>query len=110
MKPETVFRKKVRDDLKELDRLYGPLFFEPIQQKSIQGSPDFVLCVRGCFVALELKATSKDLPTRLQTEKLLAVAGAGGLGIVAYPGNWDEVRKLLIHLLTENENQKGELH
>ena len=99
-KPETNFRKRVRADLEKLCNVDRPVFFEAIQQKAIKGSPDFVLCVNGYFVALELKAV-KGKVSRLQEEKLKAIAEANGIVLVADPKNWPDVLKCIQHLSEE---------
>lgn len=92
-KPETKFRAKVDKELGTLKNAW----FESIQQKAIQGTPDKIGCVNGHFFALELKATAKQQPSALQALKLKRIAEAGGMGIVVHPGNLDEVMKLLRH-------------
>ena len=52
-KPETKFRmSQVLPFLKTLGNTYA----EPIQQLSILGTADYILCSNGYFVWLELKA------------------------------------------------------
>lgn len=75
----------------------------PIQQLAIRGDPDFILCCRGRFVALELKADSGRV-SPLQAQKLNDVKLKGGVAIVATPQNWESVRKIITNL------DKGEYH
>ena len=94
MKPETKLRKRlVLPFLRSLKNTW----FEPIQQLAIQGTPDFLLCVRGLFVALELKSEKGRL-SPLQRRKLQMVEKAQGIAIVANPGNWKEVKQRLTNL------------
>ena len=103
MKPETAFRKnRVIPFLKTLRNTY----FEPIQQISISGSPDFMLCVNGHFVALELKASDQK-PRPLQEKRLSDVVRAGGLALVADPNNWELIKKQLSDLDTTKEIDNG---
>jgi hypothetical protein len=97
-KPETQFRKRVRDFLKKLP---NTAFF-PIQQVTIRGDPDFFLCVYGQFVALELKSKEGDT-TPLQEFKLGEVKRAGGYALVASPKNWGDVKESLQKLATGEE-------
>lgn len=100
MKPETRFRQnKVLPFLRKLKDTW----YEPIQQIAINGSPDFVLCMGGQFVALELKKDAKTLPSALQSFKLAEVRRTGGVAIVASPDNWDEVKKQL----SEMDQKRG---
>lgn len=89
-KPESVFRLKVTAFLKTLEHTH----FFPIQQKAIRGTPDFLLCTRGKFVALELKSESGGL-SELQRYNLDRVLFSGGYAFVAYPKNWMEIQKRL---------------
>lgn len=58
------------------------------------GIPDFLLCVRGLFVAIELKAPDGNHPvSRLQALNLSRIRDAGGLTAVAT--SVDEVREII---------------
>jgi hypothetical protein len=99
MKPETVFRiNSVVPFLKTLKNT----FYQPIQQLAFVGSPDFVLCVRGRFVALELKATGGS-PRPLQDYILEKVKSAGGVRLVASPDNWQDVKDTLTEMDSQGE-------
>lgn len=90
-KPETVFRQnRVRPDLLALPNC--AIF--PIQQKSIRGDPDFILCINGLFIGLELKDDGKE-PDPLQEFKLDNIKNAKGIALVAQPQNWDEIYEIL---------------
>lgn len=94
MKPETTFRKQqVIPFLRSLKYTW----FEPIQQVSIGGSPDFILCVCGIFVALELKSEGGKV-SALQRHKLQMIEKAQGAAIVATPANWPKVKEWLTNL------------
>lgn len=95
MKPETAFRARVGPWLKTLP---DTAVF-PIQQMGIVGDPDFILCIRGKFVALELKAENGSL-SQLQAKKLELIDKAGGRGYVARPSNWGQVKARLTDLAT----------
>ena len=91
---ETRFRKQKVIPL--LLRLRNTAFF-PIQQLTILGDADFILCCRGVFVWLELKDTGKK-PRALQKKKADWVQKCGGIAIVADPKNWDTVATRLQNL------------
>lgn len=110
-KPETKFKEtRVIPDLKKLPNCW----FVKIQQLSIRGVPDYLLCVNSTFVALELKKDEKETPDRLQQYNLEGINRAGGIGIVAHPGNWDITYDLLKqlaefgyeHVMTKIEENK----
>lgn len=99
IKNETRFRtSKVDPFLKTLKNTFS----ESIQQVSINGSADKHLCIRGKFVALELKAKGGKV-SGLQRFKLNEVNRCGGYALVADPDNWEEIKQLLSKL------DKGEL-
>lgn len=85
-KPETQFRKRVRDKLKTLKNLH----FFSIQQASINGTPDILLCANGRFVAWELKKDASSKPTVLQTYHLDTIRKYKGVGEVVHPTNFEE--------------------
>jgi hypothetical protein len=93
-KPETKFRhNQVLPFLRTLKNTW----YEPIQQVAVIGSPDFILCIYGLFVALELKSdVGKVSP--LQRHKLKMVEKAQGIAIVACPRNWEQVKQRLTNL------------
>jgi hypothetical protein len=94
-KPETVFRSKVFTWL----AIHLPgAWFESIQQIAIGGTPDILGCVRGRFVALEIKAEEKSPVSELQKLKLERIASAGGTALVVHPQNWTDVQKTLLGL------------
>ncbi len=93
VKPETKFRNsQVLPFLKSLRNT----FFEPIQQLAIVGSPDYLLCCNGDFIALELKIDFKK-PRRLQAYKLEQVTRCGGLSLVATPSNWNDIKQIILN-------------
>ncbi len=99
-KPETVFRTRFR---KKLDQIPN-CWFESIQQKTISGTPDIIGCVRGFFVALELKAKDGMDASALQRLKLTRIAQANGLGVVVTPGNAD----IILELIADKAEEKQE--
>lgn len=94
LKPERSFR--VNQVIPFLKTLEHTIAF-PIQQVAIRGDPDYVLCVAGRFVSLELKAAS-GVTAPLQEFKRQQVNKTGGVGLIASPQNWEEIKKLLLQL------------
>lgn len=94
MGPERLFRVgRVDPFLKALKNTYSM----SVQQKSIGGSPDKLLCVCGQFVAVELKSDKGRLAP-LQKWTGEQITKAGGLYLVVSPSNWEETKNLLIRL------------
>jgi hypothetical protein len=105
-KPETVFRKRVTADLNALQ--HAAIF--PIQQKTIEGDPDFMLCVNSRFVAIELK-WGKNAPTKLQEYKLNKIRNvARGIALVAWPHNWDSILAMLHTMAGQQPIPKADHH
>lgn len=91
MKPETKFRQqKVWPFLKTLKNTFS----EPIQQATIRGTADYILCARGTFVWLEIKDEGEALRP-LQAWKASEVRRTHGLAIKVDPTNWASVKALL---------------
>lgn len=97
-KAETVFRKKVRKDLEKLP--LTTIF--TIQQRTLCGDPDFILCVRGEFVALELKKSAQDKPRKLQLYRAHLIEQSLGKAFTVHPENWKQVLSILT-LITKGE-------
>ena len=96
-KPETLFKERIRPKLKKIPHSW----WEKIQQVGIRGTPDFLGCVCGVFVALELKKDEKSKIDPLQVHKLKLIANAGGVAFVVSPENWEEVYAELLALAGE---------
>ncbi len=94
MKAETKFRTSVVDPF--LRSLHNCVDFS-IQQLSINGHPDKLICINGFFVALELKSENKE-PRKLQHYYLHLVDVSGGVALYANQENWDDVKEILIYL------------
>lgn len=91
---ETKFRKKVQRDL---DSLSGNSANFTIQQKTIRGDADKLLCIRGLFIWLELKKLSGKSGA-LQIYKRELVKRAGGIAFEAKPDNWEAIFEFLNQL------------
>jgi len=95
MKAETKFRRsKIEPFLKTLKNCHAMT----IQQVTIVGDFDKVLCINGLFVSMEIKASEKDKPKKLQVEKGKSVEKAGGFHLAVYPENWETVKLFLLNL------------
>jgi hypothetical protein len=69
-----------------------------IQQVALLGDPDKLLCIRGRFVAMELKAEKGGSGRKLQRWKLIQIQKAGGIAMVVSPTNWELAKWLLLKL------------
>ena len=90
--PETLFKEKIKPLLEAIPCSW----WTKISQRSIRGTPDFLGCIRGHFVALELKKSKADTADPLQRWNLARIQNlAGGLSFVVCPENWEEVYAVL---------------
>lgn len=84
---------KVKDSIKKLLKSYGAdvYYFMPAMGSfGKAGVPDIVACVRGAFVAIEVKADKrKNPPTALQEKNLHEVRQAQGHALVIDAGDLD---------------------
>lgn len=100
-KPETTFRKKVRE---ELEKLPNTIIYS-IQQLSIRGTPDFLICCSGVFIALELKASKQSRLSKLQAYNLKRINDSRGLACTVYPENFEKIYKLISEISLVNHVQ-----
>lgn len=91
-KPETRFKLKVRPLLEAIPHSC----WEKIQQVAIRGTPDFIGCVNGKCVVIELKVGQNTVDL-LQEYKLAKWNKAGAYSCEMHPGNY----KVIIELLKE---------
>ena len=90
MKPETRFTAVVKQRLNTIPNSW----WVKIQLVALRGIPDFLGCMRGKFVALELKV-GNNKPTMLQAFVIKKIQEAGGYAKVVTPENLEEVLKEL---------------
>lgn len=64
---------------------------------TLSGNPDIVCCLKGRFVAIEVKQPGKN-PTPLQALKMEKISAAGGIAFVACSVS-DVIDALSIHNL-----------
>jgi len=87
-KPETIFAEQVDADLKAA--FGSSVWVENIQQVGKRGTPDRLICLKGKFIALELKVEG-GTSAMLQLVKLREIVTAGGMGFIVYPYTWSLV-------------------
>jgi len=92
--PEAKFRHtKVDPFLKKLPNTYSV----SIQQTSIRGTPDKLICCHGVFIGLELKG-DKGVLSKLQVYNLDKIKAAGGIAMVSKPSTWDSDKEILMEV------------
>lgn len=98
---EAVFRKKVWDFLKVLPNSH----FCAIQQTALRGTPDYLGCVRGRFVALELKRHATAPRSPMQVYNIGKFKDLGGFAEFVFPENWESIKGYLIEMAGLDPNQ-----
>ena len=66
-------------------------------QFSKSGLPDMHLVVNGISIEIELKAPNGKA-SELQKQKLSQIADSGAIGFVAYPDDFEKIKKLIMHI------------
>lgn len=61
------------------------------------GIPDLLVCCKGKFIALEIKAANGK-PSELQLYNIEAIQKAGGLAMVLYPKDFEKFKELVKNL------------
>ena len=61
------------------------------------GIPDILCCINGRFVGIEVKQETGK-PSLLQKVHLKRIGDSGGIGILAYPSGYDDLKKLIDNL------------
>lgn len=90
--------KKVKDKIVAKLKAAGAYYFYPVTGGfSSSGVPDIIVCYRGKFIGIEVKADlTKKGPTALQQDNLTRISENGGIALVLDVDNWEvNIRKLL---------------
>lgn len=62
------------------------------------GVPDLLCCVNGYFLAIEVKGDGGK-PSKLQLHEINKIDEAGGIALVSYPDDFEELKKLIGSIL-----------
>ena len=78
---------RVKAGIKKLLITLGAWFYMPVSNgMGVAGIPDFIVCWKGWFIAIECKAPGKQAPvdmlTANQARQIKAINAAGGIAIV----------------------------
>jgi hypothetical protein len=91
MTPESKVKAKVKKILLDL----GAYYAMPVTGGyGNSGVPDFLVCLRGRFYAIECKANGGKT-TALQEKHLADIRGAGGISLIIHEANVETLRKEL---------------
>lgn len=100
--PEAKVKAKVVSILKAHDVYH---FFVPQNGYGRSGVPDIICCVRGYFLAIEVKA-GKGTTTVLQDREIHAIRKHKGLALVINETNLEQVEEVLKEL----NREEGDIH
>lgn len=96
MAQEKTFENKIKKYLDEKGCWYVKFFANRMTKV---GVPDILACVNGYFVGIEVKADNGK-PSELQYWNRNKIREAGGISVIVYPNQFDDL-KLLINDLIE---------
>jgi len=98
---------KVKRKIKELLKALGPdvYYFMPAMGSfGKSGVPDIVACIRGTFVAIEVKADKrKNPPTALQEKNLEEIRTAMGHALVIDANDMDYLKDYVDRFMHDRE-------
>lgn len=86
MQGETRFKIKALDRLREIPNSW----WVKIQQRSMRGTPDILGCIKGQFVAIELKVGDGRVD-KLQEWTLHQIKKTGAQALVMRPENFESM-------------------
>src|SRR6056297_2732099 len=91
MKKEADVKKRVKEILKDL----GAWYYMPVPTGyGVQGIPDFIVCYRGLFIAIETKFGGNK-PSKWQEIRLREIDEHGGLALVIDEKNVEGLAEIL---------------
>lgn len=104
MAAEKEFENKVKAFLKEQGCWFIKYWGGGGFTKS--GVPDLLVCCKGSFLGVELKARS-GRPSVLQVRELGRIRSAGGYAVLLYPQDFD-LFKELVHYLSVGDTESAD--
>lgn len=100
---------KVKDKIKAMLKSYGAdvYYFMPAMGSfGKAGVPDIILCVRGLYMGIEVKADArKNPPTALQEKNLAEIRAAGGAAFVIDANDLDFLKGFINGLIDSRKEQ-----
>lgn len=71
---------RVKDEIKKWLKEQGAYVFSPVQMGIGSRTLDLLVCFKGRFIAIEVKAPGRK-PTKLQYQIMTDIANSGGVGM-----------------------------
>lgn len=95
---------KVKQQVKKILATIGGHYFMPVSNgMGTMGTPDFLCCVRGRFLAIETKADASKKPTALQTKAASKVISSGGIALLIHSGNIQTLERTLTLIMESRD-------
>lgn len=104
MASEKLFENKIKKFLKEQGAWFVKYWGGGTFTK--EGIPDILACVNGRFIAIEVKAPNGK-PSELQKWNIEQINKAGGIGLILYPKDFAEFKKLILEVKSVPISDKG---
>lgn len=87
--PEKTFENKIKKYFSEKGAWVLKTWSNGVQRS---GVPDLLICYRGRFIAIEVKAENGK-PSKLQEYNIEKLKEAGALAIILYPKDWESFKE-----------------
>lgn len=94
MASEKAFENKVKKWLKEHGAWYVKTWSNGIQRSGI---PDLIVCWKGRFIGIELKAEN-GRASELQKHEIECIRKAGGVGMIVRPSDFEGLKNFLLSM------------
>lgn len=98
---EKTFENRIKKYLEKKECWFVKFFANAYTSSGI---PDILCCINGRFVAIEVKQ-EKGKPSLLQEVHLAKIKKAGGIGVLAYPSGYENLKKLIDNLIENRDYQ-----
>lgn len=105
MAGEKRFENKVKAFLKGCGCWYLKTWSNGVQRS---GVPDLIINCNGYFIGAELKA-EHGKPSELQKWNLRKIRESGGIGIILYPKDFEDFKKLVFYLQADDTRQAASI-
>ncbi len=93
---------RVKAAVDRILKRYGTWYVKPVSNgMGRTGIPDYLVCLRGRFLAIECKGTDKQRPTPLQQVQMGLIHKAGGATFIATPGTVPAL-DVLLQMMNDN--------
>lgn len=102
---EKLLENKIKNELKKAGAYFVKYFGCSFTQA---GVPDILSCVRGHFLAIEVK-NEKGKPSDLQKKNIFEIKKCGGIGIVCRPDDFENVKRIITCLALNDVYQAKQI-